>query len=190
MTINLTSIVPHYLHVYTGNGKGKTTACVGLVIRSVGAGNRVAFCQFDKGYDGNNEHYHERFVLRNLPLIDLFFFGMERMMPNGKFRFQNQEEDFEQARKGLNQAKELISSGKYDLVVLDELVTCSMTKLLTEEDIMELVEDFRIQGKCELVLSGRGAFPRLVEKANLVSDVTLVKHYFYEGVDARKGIDF
>lgn len=111
-------------------------------------------------------------------------------MPNGKFRFQNQPEDFEQARKGLDQARQLIQSGKYHLIVLDEVVTCVMTKLLTEEDILGLVDDFRGQRTCELVMSGRGAFPRLIEKADLVSEVQLVKHYFYDGVDARKGIEY
>jgi cob(I)alamin adenosyltransferase len=163
---------------------------VGLTIRSVGAGRRVAFCQFDKGFEGTNEHYHERFILRRLPEVDLFFFGMERMMPDGKFRFANIPEDFEQARRGLDCARELISAGRHQLVVLDEAVTCVQTKLITEDELMELVQDFRDHGKCDLVLSGRGAFPRLIEAADLVSDVTLVKHYFYAGVEARKGIEY
>jgi cob(I)alamin adenosyltransferase len=180
----------HCLHLYTGNGKGKTTACVGLTIRAVGAGHRVAFCQFDKGFEGTNEHYHERFILRRLPEVDLFFFGMERMMPDGKFRFANIPEDFEQAKRGLDQARKIIAEGKHDLVVLDEAITSVMTKLLTEQDLLDLVADFRRIGKCDLVLSGRGAFPQLIESADLVSDVTLVKHYFYEGVEARKGIEY
>lgn len=179
-----------YLHVYTGNGKGKTTCAVGLTIRAAGAGMRVAFCQFDKGFEGRNEHYHERFILRRLPEVEMFFFGLERMMPDGRFRFQNTEGDLEQARLGLDKARELIRSGRHQMVVLDEAITCVGTKLYPEEDLLELVRVFRDEGKCELVLTGRGATPRLIEAADLVSEITLVKHYFYQGVEARKGIEY
>ncbi|MBX7243947.1 MAG: cob(I)yrinic acid a,c-diamide adenosyltransferase [Candidatus Sumerlaeaceae bacterium] len=179
-----------YLHVYTGNGKGKTTCCVGLAVRAAGAGERVAFLQFDKGFEGKNEHYHERSILRSLPNVDLHFFGMERMMPDGKFRFANVPEDFEQAKAGLEEAKRIIREGKHFLVVCDEAITCVQTKLYTEDDLMGLVRDFRANPTCDLVLSGRGALPGLIEAADLVSDVTLIKHYFYQGVEARKGIEF
>ena len=179
-----------YLHVYTGNGKGKTTSAVGLTVRAVGAGYRVAFIQFDKGFEGHNEHYHERVVLRALPQVDLYFYGMERVMPDGKFRFHNEQGDIDQAAAGLAKARELVAAGHHFLVVCDEAITCVMTKLYGEDDLMDLVRVFRESGKCELVLTGRGAFPRLIEAADLVSEVTLVKHYFYEGVLARKGIEF
>lgn len=178
------------VHVYTGDGKGKTTSAVGLTIRSAGAGHAVAFCQFDKGFEGRNEHYHERFVLRGLPAVDLFFFGEERMMSDGKFRFQNNDDDLAQARAGLAKAGELIEAGRHDLIVLDEAVTCVGTKLYGEDDLLGLVARFRERGRGDLVLTGRSAFPRLIEAADLVSDVTLVKHYFYQGVEARKGIEF
>lgn len=180
-----------YLHVYTGNGKGKTTCAVGLAVRALGAGLRVAFVQFDKGFDGTNEHYNERHILRKLPNIDLLPFGLERMMPDGKFRFQNEEADLEEARRGLEQARELISAGKHDLVILDELVTCVGTKLVAEADVMSLVELFKSAPACELVLTGRGAWPTLIEAADLVTEMTLVKHYWYEHkVEARTGIDY
>lgn len=179
-----------YLHVYTGDGKGKTTSAVGLAVRAAGAGMRVALCQFDKGHEGQDEHYHERFILRRLPEIDLFLFGLERMMPDGKFRFQNVEGDFEQARLGLARAAELVRGGAHQLVILDEAVTCVGTRLYGEEDLLELVRIFRDEGKCELVLTGRGATQRLIEAADLVSEVRLVKHYFYDGVPARQGIEY
>jgi cob(I)alamin adenosyltransferase len=179
-----------YVHVYTGNGKGKTTSAIGLTIRALGNGGQVAFLQFDKGFEGKNEHYHERFILRTLAGLDMFFFGMERMMPDGKFRFANIPDDFDQARAGLAKAQELISSGKYFMVVCDEALTCVGTKLLAEEDILGLVKAARDGGDCELVLTGRGCFPALVEAADLVSEIQLVKHYFYEGVQARPGIEF
>ncbi|MCX7018902.1 MAG: cob(I)yrinic acid a,c-diamide adenosyltransferase [Candidatus Sumerlaeota bacterium] len=178
------------LHVYTGNGKGKTTAAVGLAVRAAGAGRRVAFCQFDKGFEGGCEHYNERASLRALPLIDLFVFGVERLMPDGKYRFNNLPDDFAQARAGLEKAKELVRGGGYFLVVCDEAVACVMTKLYTEDDLLELARVFRAEGKCDLVLTGRGASPRLIEAADLVTDMTLVKHYFYTGVAAREGIEY
>lgn len=179
-----------YLHVYTGDGKGKTTSAVGLAMRAAGAGLRVAFCQFDKGFEGREEHYHERFVLRRIPEIEMFFFGLERMMPDGKFRFANTDGDLEQARQGLDKARELIRANRHQMIILDEAVTCVGTKLYSEDDLMELVRVFREEGQCELVLTGRGASPRLVEAADLVSEVRLVKHYFYQGVQARKGIEY
>lgn len=180
-----------YLHVYTGNGKGKTTCSVGLIIRALGAGYRVAFLQFDKGYEGRNEHYHERVILRQLHQLDLFFYGMERMMPDGKFRFANEQADFDQALAGLAKAKELVTGGNYDLVVCDEAITCVGTKLYTEQDLMSLVHAFKADPKSELVLTGRSAFPDLIEAADLVTEMTLVKHYWYtDKVEARKGIEF
>lgn len=179
-----------YVHVYTGNGKGKTTCSIGLTIRALGAGRRVAFLQFDKGFEGRNEHYHERFILRKLEGLDLRFFGMERMMPDGKFRFANIPEDFGQARAGLEEAKRLIRDGGHFMVVCDEAVTCVATKLITEDELLDLVRVAREAGECELVLTGRGASDRLVAAADLVSEVRLVKHYFYEGVQAREGIEY
>lgn len=179
-----------YLQVYTGNGKGKTTCAVGLAVRAAGAGERVAFLQFDKGFEGKNEHYHERAILRQLPTVELFFYGLERMMPDGKFRFANVPEDLEQAKAGLDKAREIVAAGQHGLVICDEAVTCVGTKLYAAESLMELVRAFKADPNCELVLTGRGAFPELIEAANLVTEMTLVKHYFYEGVEARKGIEF
>ena len=181
-----------YLHIYTGNGKGKTTCAVGLAIRAMGASHRVAFIQFDKGFDGTNEHYKERHVLRGLPGVDVCPFGLERMMPDGKFRFQNIEADVEQARAALAKAEAVIRAGEHDLVILDELVTCIGTKLLSEQDVMDLVAVYRQVGSpCELVLTGRSAWPALIEVADLVTEMTLVKHYWYEHkVDARPGVDY
>lgn len=181
-----------YIHVYTGDGKGKTTCALGLLMRAAGADFKVAFLQFDKGFEGKNEHYHERFILRQLPQVDLFFFGMERMMADGKFRFQNIPEDFEQAKSGLKKAMELIADTRYDMVICDEIVTCVGTKLLVENDLLNLVEHFRNQPPgCELVLTGRNAFPALIEAVDLVTEMKLVKHYFYSHkADARVGIEY
>lgn len=180
-----------YLHIYTGNGKGKTTCAVGLAVRALGAGMRVALVQFDKGYDGTNEHYNERHTLRKLDGIDIFPFGLERMMPDGKFRFQNNDEDLAEAQKALEKAAELIKAVEHQVIILDEAVTCIGTKLLSEADVMALVMDFKSAANCELIMTGRGAWPTLIEAADLVTEMTLIKHYWYEHkIEARPGIDF
>ncbi|MGI8907290.1 MAG: cob(I)yrinic acid a,c-diamide adenosyltransferase [Candidatus Sumerlaeaceae bacterium] len=180
-----------YLHIYTGDGKGKTTCAVGLAVRALGAGMRVAFLQFDKGFEGNNEHYHERFILRQQPNLDLFFFGLERMMPDGKFRFANSDGDFEQARNGLRKAGELIRDENYQMVICDEAITCVGTRLYAESDLMALVGEFKASPRCELILTGRGAFPELLAAADLVTEMKLIKHYWYDHkLSARAGIDF
>lgn len=179
-----------YLQLYTGDGKGKTTCAVGLAIRAAGAGKRVAFVQFDKGFDGKDEHYHERAVLRVLPNVDLFLFGMERMLPDGTFRYTNSAADYEQARAALAKARELLGTGSYFLVVCDEAITCVNTGLVPAAELMELVRVFRAAPRCELVLTGRGAFPELIEAADLVTEMKPVKHYFRAGVQAREGIEF
>lgn len=180
-----------YLHVYTGNGKGKTTCAVGLAVRALGAGMRVAFLQFDKGFDGENEHYNERHILRKLDGVDVFPFGLERMMPDGKFRFKNIEEDLGEAQMGLKKSNELVQAGEHDVLILDEIVTCIGTKLLNEDDVMGFVSAFKTNPQCELIMTGRGAWPSLIEAADLVTEMTLIKHYWYEHkLEARPGIDF
>jgi cob(I)alamin adenosyltransferase len=179
-----------YLHIYTGDGKGKTTAAVGLAVRAAGAGERVAFIQLDKGSDAHNEHYSERVILHAIPNIELFVYGRERIMPDGRFRFANEPADFEEARAGLAKTRELVRSGRYFLVVCDEAVTCVATKLLAPAQLIELAEKFHSHATCDLVLTGRGAPPELIERGDLVSQMQLVKHYFYQGVPARRGIEF
>src|SRR5260221_13321200 len=121
------------IHIYTGDGKGKTTAAVGLTIRAAGAGLKVAFIQFDKG-SGAEDYYSERKILRTLTQIEVIPTGKIRMMPDGQFRFKNSPPDFEEAKRGLKLAKEAISSKKYSLIICDEILSCILTTLLSEED--------------------------------------------------------
>src|ERR1035438_8672141 len=114
------------LHIYYGYGKGKTTCAIGLAIRALGAGKKVALVQFDKGYDGIQEHYSERKILRYLKGLSLFPFRMERVLGPNAFRFKNEPGDFEQAGKGMEKARELIVSGDQDLLILDELLALVM----------------------------------------------------------------
>jgi cob(I)alamin adenosyltransferase len=185
----------HKIHLYYGYGKGKTTCVMGLSIRALGAGHRVAIIQFDKGYDGQNEHYSERIILRKLKEmgypIELVPTGCERMMPDGTFRFKNQAEDFAEAQRGLKTAKEFIDSADLNLLVLDEALAAVAYNLLSQSDLMNLLDYYEAKGRpCELVLSGHKIWDELEKRADLITEMRKVKHYFDEGLPARLGIEF
>ena len=178
------------IQIYTGDGKGKTTAAIGLTIRAAGAGHKVAFIQFDKGSDGE-DFYSERNILRTLPAIDVLPTGKIRMMPNGQFRFANSPPDFEEAKRGLKLAEEALKSTKYQLIICDEILSCIMTTLMTEKDVLHLIDVFEKSGrKCDLILTGRTLPEAIKAKADLVTEMKMIKHYFDKGLPARKGIEF
>lgn len=180
----------HQLHVYYGFGKGKTTCCMGLVLRALGAGQRVALVQFDKGYDGENEHYAERRILRQLEGLDLVPTGCERMMPDGTFRFGAQPEDLAEAQRGLSEAHAFIQGGNHDLVVLDEILAAAAYDLLVQSDVMDTIAIWQQDRLCELVMSGHKVWDALLTEADLVTEMRKVKHYYAKGVPAREGIEF
>jgi cob(I)alamin adenosyltransferase len=178
------------IHVYTGDGKGKTTASVGLIVRAAGAGLNAAFIQFDKGFEAD-DFYSERQVLRTLKTVDVQPTGKIRMMPTGQFRFTNSPPDFEEAQRGLKIAQEALVSGKYQLVVCDEILSCLMTKLVKEEEVLALLDAYDAAGrKCDVVLTGRTLPESIKARADLVTEMKMVKHYFNKGLPARKGIEF
>ena len=177
-------------HIYYGYGKGKTTSAIGLAIRAVGAGKKAALIQFDKGYDGTNEHYSERKILRTLPGLMLFPFGKERVLGPNAFRFKNEPGDFEEAQAALAKAKELMANGDQDLLILDELLAAVMTKLVTREEVMELIELYNKSRRCELVMTGHQVWRELVEKADLVTEMRKEKHYFDEKMPSKEGIEY
>jgi cob(I)alamin adenosyltransferase len=178
------------LHIYYGYGKGKTTSAIGLSIRALGAGRKVAIVQFDKGYDGTNEHYSERKVLRSLPSIQLFPFGKERVLSPGAFRFKNEAGDLEEAQKALAKSRELLEKGGQDLLILDELLAAVMCKLVTREEVMGLVELYDKDRRCELVITGHQAWPELLEKADLATEMRKEKHYFDKKETSKEGIEY
>lgn len=178
------------LHIYTGKGKGKTTAAVGLAIRALGANLRVAFVQYDKGHDGPGEYYSERRILRQMAGLDLFPFGVERILGPKTFRFKNVEADFEEARLALSRSEDLITGGRHELVVLDELVTCVMTKLVQPTDVIHLVETWEKERKCELVITGHEAWPELLAHADLITEMRKVRHYHDRKDPPKEGIEF
>jgi cob(I)alamin adenosyltransferase len=178
------------LHVYTGEGKGKTTACIGLALRALGAGMKVHFIQFDKGFDGQNEHYSERHILRDLTNLRLDPTGCERIQPDGHFRFGVTPEDRSEALRALALARGAIGKGEAGLVILDEILSAQLYHLISEQDVLDLVALWRQEPKCELVLSGRTKLDSILAQADLVTEMRKVKHYYDEGLLARRGIDF
>ncbi len=167
-----------YVQVYTGNGKGKTTAAIGLAMRAVGAGLKVFIGQFVKGM-----YYSELKSLSKLsPQLVVKQFGRETFVHN-----KPSEEDVRAARKGYEEVKALIKGGEYDLVILDEANIAIYFNLLTVDDLLSLIEEK--PESVELVFTGRNADPRLIEKADLVTEMKDIKHYFEDGVRARKGIE-
>jgi cob(I)alamin adenosyltransferase len=179
------------IHIYTGNGKGKTTAAMGLALRFLGAGGRVSILQFDKGAHENQDFYSERKTLAALVGLSLFPFGMPRFEPSGgKFRFENLEQDFREVEKGLVMARTVFQNGS-GLVVLDELLSLVMTKLAKPEAILALLDDYEKMGRpCELVMTGHAAWPELIDRVDLVTEMRKRKHYFDNGLEARRGIEY
>ncbi|MBD3239932.1 MAG: cob(I)yrinic acid a,c-diamide adenosyltransferase [Chitinivibrionales bacterium] len=169
---------PGYVHIYTGNGKGKTTAAFGLALRAAGAGLRVFIGQFVKGM-----HYSEiDAVEKLLPTVTLRQYGQ------GCFVTRTPSEgDREAARQGLADAAERLRSGEYSLVILDEACVAVDLGLIETDALLDIVRQ-RPRGT-ELVLTGRNAPSELVDIADLVTEMREVKHYYTRGVQARVGIE-
>jgi len=166
------------IQVYTGNGKGKTTAALGLALRASGAGLKVYIAQFIKG-----RRYSELKALKKFKNIKLEQFG------RGCFiKAKPSAEDIGLAERGFAKVKQVISRRKYDLVVLDEINIALHLKLLKLSALINLLR--QAPKKTELVLTGRYAHPDILKLADLVSEIREKKHYFKRGVKARKGIEF
>lgn len=188
------------VQIYTGNGKGKTTAAIGLAIRALGAGFRVYFMQFMK-----SKAYSEHNILPGLsPGLVVhtvgkpFFIAMEGALTAKElseladevvvFASGKPPADYvAMIQSGLGVAKTAISSGQYELVVLDEVLVALHFGLLEQQGLIELIDSR--PANVELVLTGRGATAELIARADLVTEMMEIKHYYNEGVSARVGID-
>lgn len=159
-------------------------------MRALGHGWRVALVQFDKGFDGTNEHYAERRTLRRLRGIDLHPTGCERMNPDGTFRFGAEPRDVAEAKRGLGIAADLLRRGEHRLVVLDEALSAVMVGLFGKEEVMALLDLHASNPVAEVVLTGWNAWPELIERADLVTEMRKVKHYYDGGLGARPGIEY
>ena len=165
--------------VYTGNGKGKTTAAVGQALRAAGHGCRVYMIHFMKGRD-----YGEFLAAARLPNITVVRAGRDVFVNRGN----PEQVDVELARDGFERARQAILGGEYDLVVLDEINVAVDFGLIPEAELLALLEQ-RPPG-VDLVLTGRGASPELVKRADLVSEILSIKHHYDSGVPGRKGIEY
>ncbi len=191
---DLTDEQKNCIHVYYGYGKGKTTSSFGLAIRALGAGKKVAIVQFDKGYDGENEHYNERNILRKLKElgypVEIQPTGCERMNEDGTFRFKSNDDDLAEAQRGLSIAKDLVQNGDQDLLILDEIIAAVAYNLLKKEEVEEVIALYRKNQRFELVMTGHKLWDGLEEKVDLITEMRKVKHYFDAGIPAREGIEF
>lgn len=168
------------VQVYTGNGKGKTSAAFGLALRAIGRGLKVYIIQFIKGgFD-----YGELYIVDKLPNLKLKAFG------RGKFVTVKppEKEDIKLAEEALQLAKEIVENGEYDVVVLDEINVALNLKLISLEEVLKLIKNK--PKHVELVLTGRYAPDEIIEIADLVTEMKEVKHPFNKGFQARKGVEY
>jgi len=168
------------VQLYTGNGKGKTTAALGLSLRACGKGLSVYIIQFMKG----RINYGELESVKKLPLVTIEQFGR----PDFVDKANPAKIDIDLAGKGLARAREIISAGKHDLVVLDEINIALDYRLIPLTEVLDMIKDR--PKHVEIVLTGRDAPRSLIDLADLVSVIAEVKHPYREGVQCREGIEF
>ncbi len=168
------------IQIYTGNGKGKTTAAIGLGIRAIGHGYKVLMVQFMKGED----IYGEIKALKNIPNFEVYQFGLKTFVKKGDLK----EKEIKITREGFLFAKEKIMSKNYFLVILDEINIAIDYGLIPLEEVIELLKNS--PKETEIVLTGRYCPKELYEYADLVSEIKEVKHPFQKGFFGRKGIDY
>lgn len=188
-----------YVQVYTGDGKGKTTAAIGLAIRAIGAGKRVLLLQFMK-----SKVYSEHAILESLPGITLETVGKPFfIIPKGMkseeelarwgdevvvFEAGNPPQEYiDLIKKGYDRALEAVQSNEFDMVIVDEYNMALFFELISWEDTKQLL-DVR-NPSIELIFTGRGAPKALIEAADLVTEMKEIKHYYTKGVNARLGIE-
>lgn len=165
------------IHVYTGDGKGKTTAALGLAMRAAGRGMRVSFIQFLKG-----ELYGEHlFVSQHCP------FEIKQLSSGSSFA-KSEQQLREEAQQTLEYAEEQMLSGSFDLVVLDEVFVAIHKGLITTEQLTDLLS--KKPESVELVLTGRNAPLEIIQQADLVTEMRNVKHPLNKGIQARPGIEY
>jgi len=168
------------VQVYTGDGKGKTSAAFGLALRAVGRGLKVYIVQFIKGgFD-----YGELYIVEKIPNLKLATFG------RGKFITEAppSEEDLKLAKEAFELAKRVVKSGEYDVVVLDEVNVALNLKMISIDEVVDLIKNK--PKHVELILTGRYAPIQIIDAADLVTEMREVKHPYTQGVPPRKGIEF
>lgn len=171
------------IQVYTGDGKGKTTAAIGQGIRAYGNGLRVVMIQFLKSNETG-----ELNVLKNLGDN----FKLVRLEKKRGFVWTLKAEEIEELKKEVieeyNYAKEILTNDLCDVLILDEVMGVLKNQFLTEEDVLDLIKSK--QNHVEVILTGRNVPDKIAERADLITEMREVKHYFSKGVNARKGIEY
>ena len=167
-----------YVQVYTGNGKGKTTAALGLAVRALGAGKKVFIGQFVK-----SKHYSELETIdKLLKEITIRQYGM------GCFIFDKpKEEDIQAAQNGLKEIIEIIKSDEYDMIILDEANIAVYYNLITADELIAAIN--KRNNQTEIIITGRYATQEIMDFADLVTEMKEIKHYYQQGVQARVGIE-
>ena len=169
--------------VYTGNGKGKTTATLGTVVRATGYHLQTKMIQFIKG----SWYYGEK----DGALLLSDYFSIEQM-GKGFYKIIDddlpEEEHKKAAAKAIERAIEILQSGKYDIIILDEINVALDTGLVQIEDVVRVMD--AKPKTCHLIMTGRNAHPDVIERADLVTEMREIKHPFQKGHFAQKGIDF
>jgi cob(I)alamin adenosyltransferase len=168
------------VHVITGNGKGKTCSAVGMAVRALGRGMKVLLIQFLKPEDGSGEIL----FLKGRDGFQSLQFGSAGFLDRNRLR----PEDIRLAGRGLEAADEAVKSGKWDMVILDEILQAEDFGLIPVEGILRLMEEK--SETVELVMTGRNAAKDLTERADLVSEIKEIKHPHQRGLPARRGIEF
>ena len=168
------------VQIFTGDGKGKTSAALGAVLRALGQGLRAYIVFFMKG----DYPYGESRILSKLPNVDTARFGFRTFCDPANVR----PEEKEQAKQALAAARKAMLSGNYDLVVLDEVNVAVAWKLVELDEVIRLIEDK--PPDVELILTGRYADTKLVQLADLVTEMLKIKHPYDEGVVARRGVEY
>ena len=168
-----------YIQVYTGDGKGKTTAALGLAMRAAGAGLKVYVAQFVKGMDYAELHSFE--TMRDRVTV--------RQYGTQSFVCEQREVEAEQlARAGLRETREILAAGDYEVVILDEANVATFYELFDVDDLLDVIG--AKPDHVELVITGRNADVRIIERADLVTEMREIKHYYMQGITARPGIEY
>lgn len=166
-----------YIQVYTGNGKGKTTAALGLSVRAVCSGKKVFFGQFVKGMK-----YSELEAVKFIPNFKMQQFG------RNTFIFDKPTKaDIDAANSGLKTIEQILISGEYDVVIMDEVNIAIFFELFSDEDVIKVLN--KKADNVEVILTGRYATEKIIDRADLVTEMKEIKHYYTQGVQARKGIE-
>lgn len=168
------------VQIFTGNGKGKTTAALGTILRAAGHGLKVSVIFFIKGDYSSGEYA----ALSRLPGVTISSFGLRQFIDPADVN----PEEKKQAKDALSAAREAIVSGRYDLVVLDEINVALDFNLIAPDDVIKLIKDK--PPHVELILTGRHAAKKLIAIADLVTEMVKIKHPFDRGIKARKGIEY